>query len=81
MIKNKHIAEVVVSRPELDTLQKLSLDDSRASGMRSVSERSVVSPVSTQSPATYENSNVVIYEVRHSVCFTSDHSNTRLKRL
>uniref|UniRef100_A0A3B5BIT7 Guanylate cyclase n=1 Tax=Stegastes partitus TaxID=144197 RepID=A0A3B5BIT7_9TELE len=37
-----------------------SLDDSRASGMKSVSERSVVSPVSSQSPATYENSNVVI---------------------
>lgn len=70
MIKNKHVAEVLVSLPELDVLQKLSLDDSRASGMRSVSERSVVSPVSTQSPATHENSNVVIYEVRQSVCFT-----------
>uniref|UniRef100_A0A3B4USJ9 Guanylate cyclase n=1 Tax=Seriola dumerili TaxID=41447 RepID=A0A3B4USJ9_SERDU len=32
------------------------------SGMRSVSDRSVASPVSTQSPATYENTNVVIYE-------------------
>lgn len=35
--------------------------------MRSTSERSVISPVSTQSPATYENSNVVIYEVRLSL--------------
>ncbi|KAK2862850.1 hypothetical protein Q5P01_002383 [Channa striata] len=43
-------------------LIKLSLDDSRASGMKSVSERSITSPVSIQSPATYENSNVVIYE-------------------
>ncbi|XP_041635723.1 retinal guanylyl cyclase 2 [Cheilinus undulatus] len=42
--------------------KKLSLDSSKASGMKSISECSILSPVSTQSPATYENSNVVIYE-------------------
>ncbi|XP_036966905.1 retinal guanylyl cyclase 2 [Acanthopagrus latus] len=55
------LTDVTFINPSLSN-KKLSLDDSRASGMRSVSERSVVSPVSTQSPATYENSNVVIYE-------------------
>ncbi|XP_030285719.1 retinal guanylyl cyclase 2 isoform X1 [Sparus aurata] len=55
------LADVTFINPSLSN-KKLSLDDSRASGMRSVSERSVVSPVSTQSPATHENSNVVIYE-------------------
>uniref|UniRef100_A0A4W6FLQ8 Guanylate cyclase n=1 Tax=Lates calcarifer TaxID=8187 RepID=A0A4W6FLQ8_LATCA len=55
-------AKLLVSHFELISLQKLSLDDSRASGMRSISDRSITSPVSTQSPATYENSNVVIYE-------------------
>uniref|UniRef100_H3C262 Guanylate cyclase n=1 Tax=Tetraodon nigroviridis TaxID=99883 RepID=H3C262_TETNG len=53
--------DVTFINPSLSN-KKLSLDDSRASGMRSISERSVVSPVSTKSPATHENSNVVIYE-------------------
>ncbi|XP_076581448.1 retinal guanylyl cyclase 2 isoform X2 [Chaetodon auriga] len=53
--------DVTFINPSLSN-KKLSLDDSRASNMRSVSERSVTSPVSTQTPATYENSNVVIYE-------------------
>ncbi|XP_029696332.1 retinal guanylyl cyclase 2 isoform X2 [Takifugu rubripes] len=53
--------DVTFINPSLSN-KKLSLDDSRASGMRSVSERSVVSPVSTKSPATHENSNIVIYE-------------------
>ncbi|KAM3591137.1 uncharacterized protein V6R79_023235 [Siganus canaliculatus] len=53
--------DVTFINPSLSN-KKLSLDDSRASGMRSTSERSLVSPVSTQSPATYENSNVVIFE-------------------
>ncbi|XP_008288040.1 retinal guanylyl cyclase 2 [Stegastes partitus] len=53
------LADVTFINPSLSN-KKLSLDDSRASGMKSVSERSVVSPVSSQSPATYENSNVVI---------------------
>ena len=44
--------------------QKLSLDGSKASDpRRSVSEHSAKSPFSSQSPATHENSNVVIYEV------------------
>ncbi|XP_060922601.1 retinal guanylyl cyclase 2 [Limanda limanda] len=54
------LADVTFINPSLSN--KLSRDDSRASGMRSVSDRSVVSPVSTMTPATYENSNVVIYE-------------------
>ncbi|XP_041820557.1 retinal guanylyl cyclase 2 isoform X2 [Chelmon rostratus] len=53
--------DVTFINPSLSN-KKLNLDDSRASNMRSVSERSVTSPVSTQTPATYENSNVVIYE-------------------
>ncbi|XP_042368618.1 retinal guanylyl cyclase 2 [Plectropomus leopardus] len=53
------LADVTFINPSLSN-KKLSLDDSRASGMRSVSD--ITSPVSTQSPATYENSNVVIFE-------------------
>nr|XP_046236839.1 retinal guanylyl cyclase 2 isoform X2 [Scatophagus argus] len=55
------LADVTFINPSLSN-KKLSLNDSRISGMRSVSECSVASPVSTRSPATYENSNVVIYE-------------------
>ncbi|KAF3697687.1 Retinal guanylyl cyclase 2 [Channa argus] len=55
------LADVTFINPSLSN-KKLSLDDSRASGMKSVSECSITSPISTQSPATYENSNVVIYE-------------------
>ncbi|XP_070711292.1 retinal guanylyl cyclase 2 [Pempheris klunzingeri] len=51
------LADVTFINPSLSN-KKLSMDDSRASGMRSVSDHSV----STQSPATYENSNVVIYQ-------------------
>ncbi|XP_055362884.1 retinal guanylyl cyclase 2 isoform X2 [Betta splendens] len=50
--------DVTFINPSLSN-KKLNLDDS---GMRSISERSIASPASTQSPATYENSNVVIYE-------------------
>ncbi|XP_074479342.1 retinal guanylyl cyclase 2 [Sebastes fasciatus] len=53
------LADVTFINPSLSN-KKLSLDDSRASGVRSMSD--VTSPVSTQSPATYENSNVVIFE-------------------
>ncbi|XP_028261488.1 retinal guanylyl cyclase 2 [Parambassis ranga] len=55
------LADVTFINPSLSN-KKLSLTDSTASGMRSTSERSLASPVSTQTPATYENSNVVIYE-------------------
>ncbi|XP_068164325.1 retinal guanylyl cyclase 2 isoform X1 [Antennarius striatus] len=55
------LADVTFINPSLSN-KKLSLDDSRVSSMRSVSERSITSPASTQSPATYENSNVVVYE-------------------
>ncbi|KAM9426403.1 retinal guanylyl cyclase 2 [Pholidichthys leucotaenia] len=55
------LADVTFINPSLSN-KKLSLDDSRTSGMKSVSERSVTSPVSTQSPVTYENTNVVIFE-------------------
>ncbi|XP_029931403.1 retinal guanylyl cyclase 2 isoform X2 [Myripristis murdjan] len=54
--------DVTFINPSLSN-KKMSMDDSRTSEMkRSASERSLASPVSTQSPATYENSNVVIYE-------------------
>ncbi|XP_068569955.1 retinal guanylyl cyclase 2 [Cebidichthys violaceus] len=53
------LADVTFINPSLSN-KKLSLDDGRASGMKSVSD--AASPVSTQSPATYENSNVVIFE-------------------
>ncbi|XP_069028216.1 retinal guanylyl cyclase 2 [Embiotoca jacksoni] len=55
------LADVTFINPSLSN-KKLSMDGSKASGVKSVSEHSVVSPVSTQSPATYENSNVVIFE-------------------
>ncbi|XP_038586029.1 retinal guanylyl cyclase 2 [Micropterus salmoides] len=55
------LADVTFINPSLSN-KKLSHSDSRNSGMRSVSDRSLMSPVSSQSPATYENSNVVIYE-------------------
>uniref|UniRef100_A0AAQ5ZSD9 Guanylate cyclase n=1 Tax=Amphiprion ocellaris TaxID=80972 RepID=A0AAQ5ZSD9_AMPOC len=60
------LADVTFINPSLSN-KKLSLDDSRASGMKSVSEHSVASPISAQSPATYENSNVVIFEVSQSM--------------
>uniref|UniRef100_A0A8C2XTJ2 Guanylate cyclase n=1 Tax=Cyclopterus lumpus TaxID=8103 RepID=A0A8C2XTJ2_CYCLU len=53
------LADVTFINPSLSN-KKLSVDGSRASGTRSQSE--ATSPVSTQSPATYENSNVVIFE-------------------
>ncbi|KAM9718223.1 retinal guanylyl cyclase 2 isoform 1-T1 [Menidia menidia] len=53
--------DVTFINPSLSN-KKLSLDDSRTSAGRSLSERSVHTPVSSQSPATYENSNVVIFE-------------------
>ncbi|XP_019119511.2 retinal guanylyl cyclase 2 [Larimichthys crocea] len=55
------LADVTFINPSLSN-KKFSLDDSRVSGVRTASERSVTSPISTQTPATYENSNVVIYE-------------------
>ncbi|XP_004573462.1 retinal guanylyl cyclase 2 isoform X2 [Maylandia zebra] len=55
------LADVTFINPSLSN-KKLSLDDSRTSGMKSTSERSLASTISTQSPATYENSNVVIFE-------------------
>ncbi|KAI3375632.1 hypothetical protein L3Q82_003946 [Scortum barcoo] len=60
------LADVTFINPSLSN-KKLSHSDSRTSGMRSVSDRSIMSPVSTISPATYENSNVVIYEVRQVI--------------
>ncbi|XP_061922081.1 retinal guanylyl cyclase 2 isoform X3 [Entelurus aequoreus] len=55
------LADVTFINPSLSN-KKLSLEDSRASGMKSVSERSLTSLTSARSPATYENSNVVIFE-------------------
>ncbi|XP_028330604.1 retinal guanylyl cyclase 2 isoform X2 [Gouania willdenowi] len=55
------LADVTFINPSL-SYKKLSLDDSRASGMRSMSDRSITSPISNKSPATHENSNIVIYE-------------------
>ncbi|XP_077401031.1 retinal guanylyl cyclase 2 isoform X2 [Vanacampus margaritifer] len=52
------LADVTFINPSLSN-KKLSLDDSRASVTKSVSECSVAS---ARSPATYENSNVVIFE-------------------
>ncbi|XP_051918339.1 retinal guanylyl cyclase 2 isoform X2 [Hippocampus zosterae] len=54
------LADVTFINPSLSN--KLNLDDSLASGPRSVSQCSVTSPASARSPATYENSNVVIFE-------------------
>ncbi|XP_051572013.1 retinal guanylyl cyclase 2-like isoform X3 [Myxocyprinus asiaticus] len=54
--------DITFINPSLSN-KKLSLDDSKASETRlSISERSLKSPLSSQSPATYENSNVAIYE-------------------
>ncbi|XP_015240974.1 PREDICTED: retinal guanylyl cyclase 2-like [Cyprinodon variegatus] len=55
------LQDVTFINPSLSN-KKLSLDDSRTSGGRSISERSLNTPASSQSPATYENSNVVIFE-------------------
>ncbi|XP_047241461.1 retinal guanylyl cyclase 2 isoform X2 [Girardinichthys multiradiatus] len=55
------LQDVTFINPSLSN-KKLSLDDSRTSGGRSTSERSLNTPASSQSPATYENSNVVIFE-------------------
>ncbi|XP_034532557.1 retinal guanylyl cyclase 2 [Notolabrus celidotus] len=52
--------DVTFINPSL-SIKKFSLDD-KASFMRSMSDCSIVSPASTQSPATCENSNIVIYE-------------------
>ncbi|XP_068443700.1 retinal guanylyl cyclase 2 isoform X2 [Clinocottus analis] len=53
------LADVTFINPSLSN-KKLSMDDGRVSGMRSLSGGT--SPASIQSPATYENSNVVIFE-------------------
>ncbi|KAK7910461.1 hypothetical protein WMY93_015145 [Mugilogobius chulae] len=53
--------DVTFINPSLSN-KKLSRDESRASGIKSVSIVSYASTQSTQSPATYENSNVVIFE-------------------
>ncbi|KAM4611633.1 retinal guanylyl cyclase 2 [Polymixia lowei] len=54
------LADVTFINPSLSN-KKLSLEGSRTSGLRkSVSEQSA-SSISTQSPATYENSNIAIY--------------------
>ncbi|XP_054457935.1 retinal guanylyl cyclase 2 [Anoplopoma fimbria] len=53
------LADVTFINPSLSN-KKMSMDDSRASGVKSLSD--ATSPVSTQSPATYENSNIVIFE-------------------
>ncbi|XP_051998032.1 retinal guanylyl cyclase 2 isoform X2 [Xyrauchen texanus] len=54
--------DITFINPSLSN-KKLSLDDSKASEIRlSISEQSHKSPLSSQSPATYENSNIAIYE-------------------
>ncbi|XP_024916182.1 retinal guanylyl cyclase 2 isoform X3 [Cynoglossus semilaevis] len=55
------LTDVTFINPSLSN-KKLSLYSSRSSEMKSTSEHSQASPGSTDSPATYENSNVVIYE-------------------
>ncbi|XP_061664802.1 retinal guanylyl cyclase 2 isoform X2 [Syngnathoides biaculeatus] len=55
------LADVTFINPSLSN-KKLSLDDSRTGGTKSTSESSIMSPASTRSPATYDNSNVVIYQ-------------------
>ncbi|XP_056156828.1 retinal guanylyl cyclase 2 [Lampris incognitus] len=56
------LADVTFINPSLSN-KKLSMDDSRASDVkRSFSAQSSTSVLSSQSPATLENSNVVIYE-------------------
>uniref|UniRef100_I3K1E5 Guanylate cyclase n=1 Tax=Oreochromis niloticus TaxID=8128 RepID=I3K1E5_ORENI len=60
------LADVTFINPSLSN--KVSLLDKFSSlGMKSMSERSLASTISTQSPATYENSNVVIFEARPSI--------------
>ncbi|XP_049601824.1 retinal guanylyl cyclase 2 isoform X1 [Syngnathus scovelli] len=53
------LADVTFINPSLSN-KKLNVEDSRASCAKSVSECSVTSSI--QSPATYENSNIVIFE-------------------
>ncbi|XP_040037246.1 retinal guanylyl cyclase 2 [Gasterosteus aculeatus] len=53
------LADVTFINPSLSN-KKLSLDDGRASAMKSLSD--ATPPASTQSPATYENSNIVVFE-------------------
>ncbi|XP_017326963.1 retinal guanylyl cyclase 2 isoform X1 [Ictalurus punctatus] len=56
------LADVTFINPSLSN-KKMSLEESKTSDTRkSISERSHNSPFSSQSPATYENSNVAIYE-------------------
>ncbi|KAL2079664.1 hypothetical protein ACEWY4_025408 [Coilia grayii] len=58
------LTEVTFIHPSLSN-KKLSLSNSNTSDMtvkKSNSDQSVKSPFSTQSPATYENSNVVLYQ-------------------
>ncbi|KAK0149026.1 Retinal guanylyl cyclase 2 [Merluccius polli] len=56
------LADVTFINPSLSN-KKLSLSDSGASDYkRSVNDYSIASNVSSQSPATHENSNVAIYE-------------------
>uniref|UniRef100_A0A8C6U415 Guanylate cyclase n=1 Tax=Neogobius melanostomus TaxID=47308 RepID=A0A8C6U415_9GOBI len=54
------LEDVAFINPSLSN-KRLSTDESKASVLKSVSSRSYTS-ASTQSPATYENSNVVIFE-------------------
>uniref|UniRef100_A0AAV2KRD5 Guanylate cyclase n=1 Tax=Knipowitschia caucasica TaxID=637954 RepID=A0AAV2KRD5_KNICA len=53
--------DVTFINPSLSN-KKLRREESQSSGLKSVSTLSHASAESTQSPATYENSNVVIYE-------------------
>ncbi|XP_026792730.3 retinal guanylyl cyclase 2 isoform X2 [Pangasianodon hypophthalmus] len=56
------LADVTFINPSLSN-KKMSLEESKTSDTRkSISEHSHNSPFSSQSPATYENSNVAIYE-------------------
>lgn len=55
------LEDVTFINPSLSN-KKLSHEDSRTSGMKSVSSHSFISEVSTKSPATCENTNVVIFE-------------------
>ncbi|KAM9500438.1 retinal guanylyl cyclase 2 [Clarias gariepinus] len=56
------LADVTFINPSLSN-KKMSLDESKTSDTRkSISERSHNSPFSSQSPATYENSNIAIFE-------------------
>ncbi|XP_060780759.1 retinal guanylyl cyclase 2 isoform X3 [Neoarius graeffei] len=56
------LADVTFINPSLSN-KKMSLEESKTSDTRkSTSERSHNSPFSSQSPVTYENSNVAIYE-------------------